>query len=204
MGTRGKIAPATVVVLTILVGTAFALSTISLTLGSLPSYDFGTVNLTTGDIDPVGTKPATVQFQTFTVKPGEAFDWHYHKAVAYVAIEHGTLSERHINEDGTCSAWVASGWDPDSWNSPATYTRWRIRARARRWSHGPQHSRQRTESSQSSRSSASAASILPRTRRIATERVDQLPLCVGDRDGVNVVQTKRAGLKVRPYRYWSA
>ena len=110
MGSRGKIAGGTVIcVLTILAGTAFALSTISLTLGSLPSYDFGTVNLTTGDIDPVGTKPATVQFQTFTVKPGEAFDWHYHKAVAYVAIEHGTLSERHINEDGTCSAWVAFG-----------------------------------------------------------------------------------------------
>jgi quercetin dioxygenase-like cupin family protein len=78
-------------------------------LGSLPSYDFGTINLTTGGTDPVGTKPATVQFQTFTVKPGEAIGWHYHKALAYVVIEHGTLTEQHVNADGTCSAWVAFG-----------------------------------------------------------------------------------------------
>ena len=44
MSSRGKIAGGTVIcVLAILAGTAFALSTISLTLGSLPSYDFGTV-----------------------------------------------------------------------------------------------------------------------------------------------------------------
>ena len=111
MSRTGKVAGGTVVgVLTILVGTAFALSNISLTLGSLPSsYDFGTINLTTGDTDPVGTKPATVQVHTFTVKPGEAFPWHYHRALAYVVIEHGTLSERHVNGDGTCSAWEAFG-----------------------------------------------------------------------------------------------
>ena len=119
MSMTRKIAGGTVIgVLTIWAGTVFALSTISLTLGSLPSsYDFGTVNLTTGDIDPVGTKPATVQFHTFTVKPGETFDWHYHKAVAYVVIEHGTLSERHINE----TAPVRLGWRwgriPHSWKT---------------------------------------------------------------------------------------
>jgi quercetin dioxygenase-like cupin family protein len=96
-------------VLTILAGTAFALSNISLTLGSVPSYDFGTINLTTGGTDPVGTQPATVQLHTFTVKPGEAFPWHYHRALAYVVIEHGTLSEQHVNGDGTCSAWEAFG-----------------------------------------------------------------------------------------------
>lgn len=110
MSSTGKIRGGTVVaILTMLAGTAFALSNISLTLGSLPSYDFGTINLTTGGTDPVGTKPATVQFQTFTVKPGEAIGWHYHKALAYVVIEHGTLSEQHVNADGTCSAWVAFG-----------------------------------------------------------------------------------------------
>jgi quercetin dioxygenase-like cupin family protein len=110
MSSTGRLAGATVVgVLTILAGTAFALSNISLTLGSFPSYDFGTVNLTTGDTDPVGTRPATVQFHTFTVKPGEALGWHYHRALAYVAIEHGTLSEQHVNADGTCSAWEAFG-----------------------------------------------------------------------------------------------
>ena len=51
MSITRKIAGGAVVgVLTILAGTAFALSNISLTLGSLPSsYDFGTINLTTGD-----------------------------------------------------------------------------------------------------------------------------------------------------------
>ena len=106
MSSRGKIAGATLGVLTILAGTAFALSNISLTLGSVPgSYDFGTINLTTGDIDQVGIKPATVQFHTFTVKPGEAIGWHYHKGLAYVVIEHGTLSEQHLNGNGTCAAW---------------------------------------------------------------------------------------------------
>lgn len=110
MSSTRKIAGVTAVgVLTILAGTAFALSNISLTLGSLPGYDFGTVNLTTGDTDPVGTRPATVQFHTFTVKPGEAIGWHYHKALAYVAIERGTLSEQHVNADGSCSGWVAFG-----------------------------------------------------------------------------------------------
>jgi quercetin dioxygenase-like cupin family protein len=107
---KGKIAAGVVVgVLTIMAGTALALSNISLTLGSLPSYDFGTINLTTGDTDPVGIKPTTVQFHSFTVKPGEAIGWHYHKALAYVVIEHGTLSERHVNGNGTCSAWEAFG-----------------------------------------------------------------------------------------------
>jgi quercetin dioxygenase-like cupin family protein len=111
MSSKRKIAGATVVVgvLTILAGTAFALSNISLTLGSLAEYDFGTINLTTGDIDQVGTKPATVQFHTFTVKPGETINWHYHRALAYVVIEHGTLSEVHANPDGTCSAPLTFG-----------------------------------------------------------------------------------------------
>ncbi|HKT81265.1 MAG TPA: hypothetical protein VJP86_13655 [Vicinamibacterales bacterium] len=105
MRSTRKIAGATVVgVLTILAGTAYALSNISLTLGSFPSYDFGTIALTTGEIDQVGVKPATVQFHTFTVKPGEALNWHYHRALSYVVIEHGTLSEVHVNPDGSCSA----------------------------------------------------------------------------------------------------
>jgi len=109
MISRGKIAAGVVGVLTILGGTAFALSSnISLTLGSLPSYDFGTINLTTGGADHVGSKPATVQFHTFHVKPGEAIDWHYHRGLAYVVIEHGTLSEQHV-DNGNCSAWAAFG-----------------------------------------------------------------------------------------------
>jgi len=64
----------------------------------------GTIHLTTGGTDPVGTKPATVQVHTVHVKPGEAFPWHYHRALAYVVIEHGTLTEQHVNANGSCSA----------------------------------------------------------------------------------------------------
>jgi len=108
--TRKVAGGAVVGVLTILAGTAFALSNISLTLGSLPgSYDFGTIILTTGDVDHVGSKRATVQFHTFHVKPGETVDWHYHRGLAYVVIEHGALSEQHLNPGGTCSAWETFG-----------------------------------------------------------------------------------------------
>lgn len=111
MNSTGRIAGVTLVgVLTILAGTVFALSNISLTLGSVPgSYDFGTINLTTGDVDHVGAKPATVQFHTFHVKPGETIDWHYHRGLAYVVIEHGTVSEQHVSGHSACSAWVAFG-----------------------------------------------------------------------------------------------
>ena len=108
--TRKVAGGAVVGILTILAGTAFALSNVSLTLGSVPgSYDFGTINLTTGDVDHVGTKPATVQVHTFHVKPGEALGWHYHRGLAYVVIEHGALSEQHLNGNGTCAAWETFG-----------------------------------------------------------------------------------------------
>ena len=50
-----------------------------------------------------------MQFHTFHVKPGEAIDWHYHRGLAYVVIEHGTLSEQHLNGNGTCAAWETFG-----------------------------------------------------------------------------------------------
>ena len=75
----------------VLAGTAFALANISLTLGSTPgSFDFGP---TFG-----GSQPATIQFHTFTIKPGEVIPWHHHKAISYVVLERGTLTETHFDE----------------------------------------------------------------------------------------------------------
>ena len=79
----------------ILAGTTLGLSNISLTLGTTPSYDFGS--------NFGGTQPATIQLHTFTVNPGETIPWHYHKAISYVVLERGTLTETHIDESsGAC------------------------------------------------------------------------------------------------------
>lgn len=68
---------------------AYALANINLTLGET-SYDFGN-----------GPEPATVQFHIFTVKPGEVIPWHSHKAVSYVVLERGSLTETHVDR-GSC------------------------------------------------------------------------------------------------------
>lgn len=76
---------------TILGSTAFALSNISLTLGSTV-YDFGD-----------GPVPATVQIHVFTMKPGDTIPWHFHKAPSYVILKRGTLTERHFDQQtGLC------------------------------------------------------------------------------------------------------
>lgn len=82
-----------VVAVAILVGTGFALTNISLVLGTMPSYDF------VGR----GTQPATVQFHTFVMKPGDTIPWHYHKALTYVVLERGTITEMHADPNsGAC------------------------------------------------------------------------------------------------------
>lgn len=79
--------------LTVLVGTALAFSNVSLILGNTPiNYDFGNVLGTY-----IGSVPATVMFNEFTMKPGDSVPWHYHKAMAYVVLERGTLSEQDVN-----------------------------------------------------------------------------------------------------------
>jgi len=79
-------AVAAISLVTILTTTAFALSNISLTLGST-EYDFG-------DGHPI---PATVQIHVFTMKPGDAIPWHFHKAPSYVILKRGTLTEQHYD-----------------------------------------------------------------------------------------------------------
>jgi quercetin dioxygenase-like cupin family protein len=86
-------AVAAISLVTILATTASALSNISLTLGST-QYDFGD-----------GPIPATVQIHVFTMKPGDAIPWHFHKATSYVILKRGTLTEQHFDQQtGQCAS----------------------------------------------------------------------------------------------------
>jgi hypothetical protein len=83
--------------MTALVGSAFALSNIALLLGTVPAYDFGMA----GPGYPV---PATVQIHAFTLKPGDTVPWHFHKALSYVILAHGTLTEEHLVGPNQCAS----------------------------------------------------------------------------------------------------
>ena len=82
---------------TVLVGSAIALSNIALILGTIPAYDFGVA----GPGYPV---PATVQIHAFTMKPGDTVPWHYHKGLSYVILAHGTLTEEHLAGPNSCDS----------------------------------------------------------------------------------------------------
>jgi Cupin domain len=82
---------------TIMVGTALALSNISFTLGTIASYDFGAF----GPGYPV---PGTIQIQTFVMQPGDTIPWHYHKGVSYVILARGTLTEQHLVGPNQCES----------------------------------------------------------------------------------------------------
>jgi len=73
------------------------MSTISFTIGTVASYDFGAF----GPGYPV---PGTVQIQAFTMKPGDTVPWHYHKGVSYVILERGTLTEQHVVGPDQCAS----------------------------------------------------------------------------------------------------
>jgi len=82
---------------TILAGTALALSNIALKLGTVASYDFG-------GYGPGYPVPATIQIHAFKMNPGDTVPWHYHKGVSYVILAHGTLTEQHVVEPGQCAS----------------------------------------------------------------------------------------------------
>ena len=82
---------------TVLLGSAIALSNIALILGTIPAYDFGVA----GPGYPV---PATVQIHAFTMKPGDTVPWHYHKGLSYVILAHGTLTEEHLVGPDSCES----------------------------------------------------------------------------------------------------
>jgi Cupin domain len=94
---RGRKMSAGIVIglMTILVGTALAISNIALKLGTISSYDFG-------GYGPGYAVPGTIQIQGFKMKPGEMVPWHYHKGVSYVILAHGTLTETHVVGPDEC------------------------------------------------------------------------------------------------------
>lgn len=95
---KGKISVGMVISLvTILVGTALALSNISLKLGTVAAYDFGAY----GPGYPV---PGTIQIQGFKMNPGDTVPWHYHKGVSYVILSRGTLTEEHLVGPDECTS----------------------------------------------------------------------------------------------------
>src|SRR5215467_2677232 len=98
MSRKGKIsASIAITIVTALAGTAWALSNITLKLGTVASYDFG-------GYGPGYPVPGTIQIHAFTMNPGDAIPWHYHKGVSYVILAHGTLTERHLTGANECAS----------------------------------------------------------------------------------------------------
>jgi quercetin dioxygenase-like cupin family protein len=98
MSRNAKISAAILLsLITMLAGTAVALTSISFTTGTVASYDFG-------GFGPGHPVPGTVQIQAFTMKPGDSIPWHFHKGVSYVFLERGTLTEQHLVGPGQCSS----------------------------------------------------------------------------------------------------
>ena len=91
------LAAVALVLVTVLAGTAWALANISLTLGTVASYDFGAF----GPGHPV---PGTIQIHAFTMKPGDSVPWHFHKGVSYVILARGTVTEQHLVGPGQCAS----------------------------------------------------------------------------------------------------
>jgi hypothetical protein len=95
---KGKVSVGLAIgLVTILAGTALALSNISFNLGTTSNYDFGAF----GPGYPV---PGTIQIQAFVMKPGDAIPWHYHKGVSYVILSRGTLTEQHLVGANQCES----------------------------------------------------------------------------------------------------
>jgi hypothetical protein len=97
MSRKRKISVGIVIALvTVLTGTALALSNISFNIGTVASYDFG-------GYGPGFPIPATIQIQTFKLNPGETITWHFHKGVSYVILLRGTLTEQHLVGSSQCA-----------------------------------------------------------------------------------------------------
>ncbi len=72
---------------TILAGTALALSNIIFKIGTVASYDFG-------GYGPGYPVPGLIQIHGFKMEPGETVPWQYHKGASYVILARGTRSCR--------------------------------------------------------------------------------------------------------------
>ena len=82
---------------TVLAGTALALSNIALKLGTVASYDFG-------GYGPGYPVPGTVQIHAFKLNPGDSIPWHYHKGVSFVMLAHGSVTEQHVVGASQCES----------------------------------------------------------------------------------------------------
>jgi hypothetical protein len=100
---KGKLTVALVLgLVTVLAGTALAVSNILFKTGTVASYDFG-------GYGPGYPVPGTIQIQAFRMNPGETVPWHYHKGVSYVILVHGTLSEEHVVGPHRCASEEVTG-----------------------------------------------------------------------------------------------
>ena len=98
MSRKGKISVGIVLALvTILAGTALALSNIIFKIGTVASYDFG-------GYGPGYPVPGLIQIHGFKMEPGETVPWHYHKGVSYVILARGTLTEQHLSGPDQCAS----------------------------------------------------------------------------------------------------
>ena len=98
MSRKRKISVGIVIALvTVLTGTALALSSISFNIGTAASYDFG-------GYGPGFPVPATIQIQAFKLNPGETIPWHFHKGVSYVILSRGALTEQHLVGSARCAS----------------------------------------------------------------------------------------------------
>jgi quercetin dioxygenase-like cupin family protein len=98
MTQKRKISTGIVIALmTVLTGTALALSSNSFSTATVASYDFG-------GFGPGFSVPATIQIQKFTLRPGETIPWHFHKGVSYVILSRGTLTEQHLVGPAQCES----------------------------------------------------------------------------------------------------
>lgn len=93
-----------IAVAAVMVGTALGVSNLLLQIGTISSYDFGAF----GPGYPV---PGSVQIQALTLRPGDTVPWHYHKALSYVILAHGTLTETHLIGQNHCASEDVHGGD---------------------------------------------------------------------------------------------
>ena len=93
-----------IAVAAVMVGTAFGVSNLLLQIGTISSYDFG-------GFGPGYPVPGSVQIQGLSLRPGDTVPWHYHKALSYVVLAHGTLTETHLIGANQCASEEVHGGD---------------------------------------------------------------------------------------------
>lgn len=97
MSRKAKMGLMVISLMTVLAGTALAMSNIVFKLGTISSYDFG-------GYGPGYPVPGTIQIQGFKMNPGDTVPWHFHKGLSYVILAHGTLTEQHVVGPDQCAS----------------------------------------------------------------------------------------------------